>query len=85
MILAVVTLALVLPYCLAENKVDWEAISRERPVLNKLKRTATDATSAKQCKMGCKHCQEGSINGDDLSKSHERLNRIENVDWNKMK
>lgn len=86
MILAVVTLALVLPYCLADHKIDWDAITREHPVIGSPKRPATDATSAKQCKKDCKHCQEGGINEDDVSKHIvDRLNRKDKVDWNKMK
>lgn len=83
--MAVATLALVL----ADKKIDWDAISRERPVKISAPGNAADAIIAKHCKMGCKHCQEESKNGEEkMNMQHfgERIiSRINKVDWNKMK
>lgn len=86
--MAVAALVLVLPYCLANGKIDWEAISREPPKIRKSALVnAADETTTKHCKMGCRHCQEESIHGYEVNKPHfgERISRIDKVDWHKMK
>lgn len=71
-----------------EKKFDRDLFSQEVGVTKSTSEvSAAKATDMKHHAESCKHCRENIIYGDEVSKSHvgERIKRISNVEWEKMK
>lgn len=71
-----------------ENKMNWDSFSQMVGIEKSSSDiSAAEATTQKHCIESCKHCQENIVYGDEVNKPHvgDRIKRISNVDWSKMK